>query len=129
MSDKKPHKNKDKRQLQKKAPILTPEEQAAQLAAMQKAAEEREAERQRVELYGKNVEKMSHRQLRGELRRTIRREYSGKPPVPNAGLTIALGSILLTVLDNTKSVPVLEGGRRLRKDQINPFGVLESYPR
>lgn len=127
MSDRKPHKNP--RLPQKKAPVLSPEEQAAQLAAMQKAAEEREAERQRVELFGKSVEKMSHRQLRGELRRTIRREYSGKPPVPSAGLTICLASILLTVLDNTKSVPVVDKHRRLRKDQINPFGVLESYPR
>jgi hypothetical protein len=116
MKDKKP-------KLQKKAPALTPEEQAKFLAARQKAAEEREAERQRVELYGKTVGVMSHRQLRGELRRAIRREHAGKPPQPQAGLTICLSTILLTILDNTKTAE-----KKLRPDQINISGRLTSYP-
>ncbi len=126
MSDKKPHKNpKGKHQFKKLAPVLTPEEKEKALAAQLKAAEEAKAERERVELYGKSVEKMSHRQLRGELRRTIRREHAGKPPEPQAGLTICLASILLTVLDNTKTVV----DKHTRRDQINPFGKLASYPR
>lgn len=138
MSDKPQHKNPkqhSKRPPQKKAPTLTPEEQAKVLAAQQKAVEEAKAEQQRIELYGKNVEKMSHRQLRGELRRLIRREYAGKPPEPQAGLNIALASVFLTVLDNTKTVPVFDfhkdgtPKRIARRDQINPFGVLHAYPR
>lgn len=124
MSDKKPHKN-PKRHLQKQAPVLTLEQKAALLAAREKAVADEKAERERVELFGKSVEKMSHRQLRGELKRLIRREYSGKPPVANAGLTIGLGAILLTVLDNTKTVP----DKHTRPDQINPNGHLQSYPR
>jgi len=121
MSDKKPH----KKHLQKKAPVLTPEEQVAVLVAREKAAAEQKAERQRIELYGKSVEKMSHRQLRGELSRLVKREYAGKPPEPQAGLNILLGSVFLTVLENTKTVP----DKHTRPDQINPFYVLESYPR
>jgi len=114
-----------KRHLNKKAPVLTPEEQAKVLADKQAAAAEAEKERQRIELYGKAVPKMSHRQLRGELRRLIKREYSGKPPQPQAGLNIALGTIFLTVLENTKTVVE----KHTRPDQINPFGVLHTYPR
>lgn len=128
MSDRQQHKNSKhnpKRPPQKKAAPLTPEEQAAALAAREKAAAEEKAERQRIELYGKSVETMSHRQLRGELRRLIKREYAGKPPEPQAGLNILLGSIFLTLLDNTKTVR----DKHTRSDQINPFGVLESYPR
>lgn len=126
MSDKQ-HKNPkqySKRPPQRKAPV-TPEEQAAALAAREKAAAEEKAERQRVELYGKSVVKMSHRQLRGELRRLVKREYAGKPPEPQAGLNILLGSVFLTVLENTKTVT----DKCTRPDQINPFYVLESYPR
>ena len=115
----------DKRKPQKKAPVLTPEEQAAVLAEKAKAAEEAKAERERVELYGKSVHKMSHRQLRGELVRTIKREHAGRPPVPQAGLTIGIASIMLAVLDNTKTVP----DKHTRRDQINPWGKLDSYPR
>lgn len=126
MSDKKPHKNpKGKHQFKKLAPVLTPEEKAAIIAAQAKAAEEAKAERERVELYGKSLGKMSHRQLRGELRRTIRREHAGKPPEPQAGLTIAWAAVLLAVLDNTHTVVE----KRTRPDQINPFGKLASYPR
>jgi len=126
MSDKLQNKNPklpQKRHPQKKAAPLTPEEQAKVLAAQQKAAEEAKAERERVELFGKAVQKMSHRQLRGELRRSIRREYAGKPPEPQAGLTICLGTIFLAVLDNTKTAH-----NGLRSDQINPNGRLHAYP-
>jgi hypothetical protein len=122
MSDKPQHKN---RHPQKKAPVLTPEEQAKVLAARAKALEEEKAERQRIELYGKSVEKMSHRQLRGELTRLIKREYAGKPPEPQAGLNICLGTVFLAVLDNTKTVR----DKYTRPDQINPSGKLMWAPR
>jgi hypothetical protein len=124
----------NKKQAKKKAPQLTPEEQAKVLAAQQAAAKEAENERERVELYGKSVEKMSHRQLRSELVKTIKREYAGKPPEPQAGMTIAFASILLTVFDNTKTSTVFETDRKgkptrvARPDQINPHGKLEAYP-
>ncbi|SRR6266851_1529335 len=126
MSDKPKHKNPKlpQHRLEKKAVPLTPEEQAKVLAEMQKAQAEAKAERERIELYSKSVPKLSHRQLRGELRRAIRREYAGKPPEPQAGLNICLATILLTVLNNTET-----GETRLRKDQINPFGKLAAYPR
>lgn len=108
---------------QKKAPILTPEEKAKFVAEQVKAAAEAKAERERIELFGKAVEKMSHRQLRGELRRSIRREYAGKPPEPQAGLTIALGTIFLAVLDNTKTAET-----NLRRDQINPTAIRTMNP-
>jgi len=123
----------DKRKPQKKAAPLTPEEQAAYLASQKLLAEEREKERQRVELYGKNIEGMSHRQLQTELRKTIRREYTGKPPQPQAGLTIAFATILSAVLENTKTATVFETDKKgrptrvARPDQINPNGRLNSY--
>lgn len=122
MSDKKPFKKKPVKQ---QAPPQTVEERAAALAAHEKAQAEAKAERERVELYGKALPKMSHCQLRGELRRTIKREYAGKPPQPQAGLTIAWASVLLAVLDNTKTVVE----KHTRPDQINPWGKLASYPR
>lgn len=126
MSDKpKNPKQHSKSPLQKMAPTLTLEEQAKVLAEVLAAKAKAIEERQRVELYGKNVEKMSHRQLRGELRRLIRREHAGKPPEPQAGLNIALASVFLTVLNNTKTVV----DKHTRRDQINPQGKLESYPR
>lgn len=100
----------------KKALVLTPEEQAQILATQKLAAEEREKERQRIELYGKSLPKLSYRQLRGELKRLIRREHAGKPPEPQAGLTIALGVILSEVLSNTQTPE-------------NPFAKLAAYPR
>ena len=116
------------RQKKVKLPSLTPEQQAAVLAAREKALADAKAERERVELYGKNVEKMSHKQLRGELRRTIKREHAGRPPAPQAGLTIAFASIFLAVLDNTRTSPVTEDGRRLRKDQLNPSATKTMNP-
>src|SRR6266700_6701578 len=98
MSDKRPHQNK-----RQQAVVLTPEQQvaaAAEVLARQAAAKE---ERARIELYGKSLPNMSFRQLRGELHRTIKREYSGKPPSPQAGLSILYGTVLLTVLENTKT--------------------------
>lgn len=125
MSEKTNSKSQQRRhQIQKKAPALTPEQLAAVLVEFQKKVAEAKAERERVELYGKSTKHMSHRQLRGELHRAIRREHTGKPPEPQAGLTILLSTILLTVLDNTET-----GETRLRRDQINPFGKLAAYPR
>jgi len=126
MSDK-PNYQKQPRKFEKPkklAPVLTLEEQAAVLAARVKAEAEAKAERERIELYGKSLPKLSHRQLQGELRRTIKREYAGKPPQPQAGINILLASILSTVLDNTKTVP----WKGMRRDQVNPNGCLHSYP-
>jgi hypothetical protein len=126
MSDKQKHKNPRIRQNQKfQAAPQTAEERAAALAAHQKAEAEAKAERERIELFGKSVGKMSHRQLRGELKRLIRREYAGKPPEPQAGLNICLASIFLTVLENTHTVVE----KHTRPDQINPNGRLHAYPR
>ena len=121
MSDKKPQHRKPFKQ----AAIPTPEEQAAILAAKQKAAEEAKAERERVELYGKAVEKMSHLQLRRELVKTIRREHfkEGGKRVPVAGQTILLSTVLLAVLDNTKTAE-----DRLRPDQKNPNATKTMNP-
>src|SRR5713226_7308713 len=126
MSSKPQHKNPrlpQKRRPEQKV-SLTPEEQAAVLVAQQKADAEAKVERERVELFGKSVQKMSHRQLRGELRRAIRREYTGKPPEPQAGLNICLATIFLVVFDNTKTAD-----NTLRRDQINPNNrLLDASP-
>ncbi len=124
MSDKPKHKNpRLPQKRQQTTPVLTPEEQAKVLAAQQKAAEEAKAERERVELYGKSMPKLSHRQLRGELRRAIRREYTGKPPEPQAGMNICLATIFLAVLDNTKTAET-----KLRPNQINPTATRTMNP-
>jgi regulator of protease activity HflC (stomatin/prohibitin superfamily) len=124
MSDKQNYqKHRAPRKPEKKAaPVLTPEEQAAVLAARVKAEAEAKAERERIELYGKSLPKLSHRQLQGELRRTIKREYAGKPPQPQAGLTILYATVLSEVLNNTKTIYYN------RPDQINPNGRLHPYP-
>lgn len=114
--------------------LPTPEEIAKIVAAQQQAAADEKAERERIELYGKSVRKMSHRQLRGELHRAVRREYSGKPAEPQAGLNICLASIFLTVLENTKTSEIFETHedgtpkRVARHDQINPKFNLHAYP-
>ena len=124
MSNKPQHKNpRLPQKRQQTTPVLTPEEQAKVLAAQQKAAEEAKAERERVELYGKSMPKLSHRQLRGELRRAIRREYTGKPPEPQAGMNICLATIFLAVLDNTKTAET-----KLRLNQINPTATRTMNP-
>jgi hypothetical protein len=109
-------KGKHTNRLAKKNVELTPEQQAAALQAAETKRAEQKAEQERLRLYGAALETMSHRQLRRELTKTIRREYAGRPPEPQAGLTIALGTILLTVLDNTQT-------------KENPFAKLSSYPR
>jgi len=116
----------DKKNFKKsKAAPLTAEEQAQIRADLAKRQAEEKAERERIEVYGKSVPKMSHRQLRGELVRAIKREHAGRPPEPIAGLTIAWSTVLLAVLDNTKTVV----GKHTRPDQVNPWGKLDSYPR
>ena len=110
MSDKKQNRH------QKKAPALTPEEQAKILADREKAAAEAKAEEQHILLYGKTVEKMQFRQLRAELKKTVKREYAGRPPAPQAGINILLGTVLLAVLENTQT-------------KENPFAKLGAYPR
>ena len=97
-------------------PEISPEQKAALVAIREAAAAEAKAEAQRVELYGKSVEKMSHKQLRGELRRAVKREYAGRPPQPQPGLTIAFSTVLLTMLENTHTPE-------------NPFAKLSAYPR
>lgn len=116
MSVKQSTKNPRSRHQKPVPKALTPEEEAKILADLAKAEEERKAEEQRVLLYGKALTKMSHRQLRGELRRAIKREYAGRPPVPQAGQNILLSTILLTVFDNTQT-------------KENPFAKLSAYPR
>jgi len=96
--------------------VLTPE----QIAERELAAK---TEAERLEKYEHFLETSSHRQLRGELRRVIKSEYSGKPPQPLAGLTISFATVLAAVLDNTKT-----GESNLRKDQKNPNGRLHAYP-
>jgi hypothetical protein len=95
---------------------MTEEQKAAHLAVMEQAAKDRKAEEERLAVYQSGLEKMSHRQLRSVLVKTIKSEHAGRPPVPQAGLTIALSTILLTVLDNTQT-------------KENPFAKLGSYPR
>jgi hypothetical protein len=126
MSDKKQFQKHPNRKVKSTAPAvaLSPEERAKLRAALEKAEADRKAEVERIQLYGEAVPKMSHRQLRSELVKTIRREHIGKPPQPQAGLTIALASVFLTVLDNTKTVGVFDNGKRPRPDQINPNGRL-----
>jgi len=127
MSDKKQNRQKKQKPVQ---PTLTPEQVAAAKAAAEKAAAETKAERERVELYGKSVEKMSHRQLRSELKKTIRREHlkEGGKRIPVAGLTICFATILSAVLDNTRTSPITDDGRRLRKDQLNPTATRTMNP-
>lgn len=96
--------------------VLTPE----QIAERELAAK---LEAERLEKYEHFLETSSHRQLRGELRRTIKREYAGKPPQPQAGLTISLATVLLAVLDNTRTMEP-----RLRPDQKNPSAVKRMCP-
>lgn len=111
---------KKSRGQKQKAPkvVLTPE----QIEARELAAKE---ERIRLEKYDYAVTKMSHRQLAGEIKSTIRRESvkEGNKRVPVPGLTIAFATILDAVLTNSKTLET-----RLRDDQKNPFGKLHAYP-
>jgi len=98
--------------------VLTPEQIAERELA-------RKEENLRLEQYEASVGKMSHRQLRGELRRTIRGESTkeGNKRVPVPGLTITFATILAAVLDNSKTLET-----KLRADQKNPSGRLHAYP-
>ena len=58
--------------------------------------------------YRSRVRKMTHRQLRGELRRLA--------ADPGPGLTAIYGIVFGTVLENTKT-------------RENPFAKLQAYPR
>jgi hypothetical protein len=109
MSDKKPHKKP-----LKQAVVLTEEAKAAILLLRAKALADEKAERERIEFWAKSLPKLTQGQLVKELKRVVRKEYVGKEP--QAGLTIGLGTILLTVLENTNTPE-------------NPFGKLHSYPR
>jgi hypothetical protein len=93
--------------MKKKESELTPEERATALAAKQKARTDAQAEQERVELYRKSLTNASYRQVRGELRRFIRRE--------NAGRNIAWATVLLAVFENTKT-------------EENRNGRLHAYP-
>lgn len=95
---------------------LTPEQEAELKIAREKAAETAKAEEERLHKYGKRVQDMSHRQLRSELKKVLRGEHVGRPPVPQAGLTIAYSTVLLAVLENTQT-------------KENPFAKLVAYPR
>lgn len=131
MSEKNPNQKRHK----KKAPQLTEEQKQVVLAAAAKVAEDQKKEQERLNAYGANVKTMSHRQLVGELHRTIRREHAGKPPQPIAGLTIAFATVLHNVLVNTRTSRVFEADedgkptRVARLDQINQLGRLYAYPR
>ena len=92
---------------------LTPEQQAAAAAEVLEHKAQRAAEAKLREynlaLYSKRVDKMTQRQLQGELRSIVRKEH-GAP-----GLTAAFGVALGIVLKNTKTPE-------------NPFAKLGSYP-
>jgi hypothetical protein len=135
MGDLKKAKHQNRHVKPKKAE-LTPEQQAEVNAAFAKAEADAKAEAERIHLYGASVQKMSHRNLVSELKGVIRREYAGRPPEPQAGLTIAFGTVLLTVLENTKTPSAVfetnEDGtpkRVGRLDQINQLGHLSHYLR
>ncbi len=97
---------------------LTPEQIEANKLAIAARQAELKAEQERIALFGAAVKKMSDNQLRGELRGAIRRERRPDPETRkmghHAGLTVALASVLLTVLDNTQS-------------PTNPRGTLTHY--
>lgn len=62
----------------------------------------------------KQLERMPHKQLRSELKKVIRQHTHKDGCVPSYAM--ALGTVLLAVLDNTKT-------------KENPFGKLAAYPR
>jgi hypothetical protein len=101
-------------------------EAAAQQAKEQTAARAllRKESAERLQAYDKHIQGMSFRQLRGELRREACK------PSDTSFLTSGIAGIMLTVLENTKTLDVFEHPRRIaRKDQINPYHKLHAYPR
>ena len=99
--------NKQHKPAKSKPAPLTPEEQAKVIAAREKAAEEQKLERERVELFGKSVQGMSHRALVRTLDNLVRRErvkiVGGKGYEPIPGLNVIFGVVFGEVLKNTKT--------------------------
>ena len=87
--------------------VLTPEQQKALKDAR---AKERKEDLERAVALEKQLPKMSFRQVRGELKRQVRRPNDTSP------LTSAIALTMLTVLENTNT-------------RENPFGKLQAYPR
>jgi hypothetical protein len=107
---------------------LTDEE----LLILQKAKkEEREKDLVTARELDERLPHLSHHQLRGELRRIARGERTGKGSF-RPSQRIAFATVLLTVLDTTKTTPLFETNkgkaRMARPDQINPNGRLHAYP-
>lgn len=134
----KPHNQKSKPAKSKPAP-LTPEEQAKVIAAREAAAVEAKNEAERLNLYGANIQGMSHRALVSTITKMVKREsvktgvktYEGIP-----GLTSAWGIVLLSTLVNVKTPSnVFESDadgrptRVARMDQMNELGALAHYIR
>jgi hypothetical protein len=100
--------------------VLTDEEKQALVKARKDAAaaDRKVAESLALKLWvdgdPRKRSKMSFRQVRGELKRIIKRDMTKEGP--QAGLGSALAGVLLTVLDNTNT-------------KENPFGKLATYPR
>lgn len=123
---------KNRKPAKSKPAPLTPEEQAKVIAARETAAAEQKAERERVELFGKSVQGMSHRSLVKTLDRLIKRERvkTGVKAYENLpGLTVAFGVVLKNVLVNTQTpTNVFEADqdgrptRVARMDQMNLLG-------
>jgi hypothetical protein len=115
VSDKKPSQKRHQRTAPKVA--LTPEQEAQLKASAAKAEADRLAEAKRLQDWGKFVEKATIPQLKGEIRRIIRKEHVkvGKDLYePQAGLTIAFATVFATILDTTK--------------ETNPKAKLSAYP-
>ena len=87
----------------------------AELKAIREArAKAREEDRARAIVLEAKVGGLSHRQLRGELNRKIRRDKTKEGY--NPGLDLALATVFLTVLEGTKTAQ-------------NPKGRLSHYVR
>lgn len=110
MAEEKGKKNPNQKRHMKKPVVkveLTPEQIAAQKAATLKAQAEAKAEAERFDLWQKEVPKMTTAQIKGEVRRLLKREHVkvGKDQYePLPGLTIAFATVFSTVLDSTKTL-------------------------
>ena len=103
-----------------------------ELLVLQKTKkEEREKDLVAARDLEKRLPHLSHHQLRSELKRIARDERTGKGSF-RPSLRIAFATVLLTVLDSTKTTPLFETNkgkaRTARPDQINPNGRLHAYP-
>lgn len=92
----------------KLAPVLTPEQQAEALADAEKRREEARKREAELVVYSRRVDRMTHRQLRTELRK---RAKAGE-----GFLCGGLAAILSIVLENTRT-------------EENPLARLQAYPR